>query len=177
VSEKMCDQCGEAPAVVHMKVIDEKSVRHLELCQRCATERGYEKGGSAGTIQDFSEKLVTMAKDVSGGRDAEAVRCSACGLLWSDFAKTGRLGCPSCYGAFMRQLKPILRKTHGSVSHAGRRPDEDENAREERRDLRRKRAELERAIRREAYEDAARLRDEIKELVEALRARAGEDAG
>jgi protein arginine kinase activator len=118
-----------------------------------------------------------MAKDVSGGRDAEAIRCAACGLLWSEFARTGRLGCPACYGAFLRQLKPILRKTHGSVAHAGRRPDDDQKCREERRDLRRKRTELERAIRREAYEDAARLRDEIQALERALRSRtAAEDA-
>lgn len=174
---KMCEQCGEAPAVVHMKEIDDEHVTHVDLCQRCAEKRGYSKGAGASPIQDLAEKLVSMAKDVSGSRETDAIRCADCGLMYSDFAKTGRLGCPSCYEAFLGQLKPILRKTHGSVSHAGRRPDEEDDVhRTVRRDLRRKRSELERAIRREAYEEAAGIRDEIKALEDALRARASEDA-
>lgn len=173
--EKMCDSCGEAPAVVHFKEIEDKHVHDVGLCQRCAEKRGYSKGVDASPIQDLAEKLVKMAKDVSGSRETDAIRCAGCGLLYSEFAKTGRLGCPTCYETFLGQLKPILRKTHGSVSHVGRRPDEDESLRAERRDLRRKRGELDRAIRREAYEDAAKLRDEIKALEEALRSRAASE--
>jgi len=160
-----------------MKEIDEQQVKDVDLCQRCAEKRGYAKGAGVSPIQDLAEKLVTMAKEVSGSRETDAIRCASCGLLYSDFARTGRLGCPDCYDAFLSQLKPLLRKTHGSVTHAGRRPDEDVSLREERRDLRRKRGELERAIRREAYEEAARLRDEIRELETALRTQSGSGDG
>jgi protein arginine kinase activator len=93
--------------------------------------------------------------------------------MLSDFAKTGRLGCPTCYEAFMGQLRPILRKTHGSTTHTGRRPGENHELREERRELRRLRGELARAIRQEEYEAAADLRDRIKALQTTARASGG----
>jgi protein arginine kinase activator len=148
-----------------MKQVENQAVQHLDLCQRCAEKRGFSKVAPiGGPIQDLAEKLVHLAKDVTGAREVEGIRCASCGLMISDFAKTGRLGCPTCYEAFMGQLRPILRKTHGSTTHTGRRPGENLELREERRELRRLRGELARAIRQEEYETAADLRDRIKAL-------------
>lgn len=166
---KMCDRCGEAPAKVHLQEIENDVVKHVALCARCAEEQGYASPGSSSTLQDLAEKLVTLAQDVSGEPEARGIRCGSCGLLYSDFSKTGRMGCPACYEAFAGQLKTLLRKTHGSTRHVGRRPGETEELREERRELRRLRAELARAIRREEYESAAALRDRIHELQTSVR--------
>jgi len=178
VSENLCDACGEAPAVIHLKEIENKKVEHLHLCQRCAEKRGYSVAAAdGGTIQDLAEKLVTMAKDVTGRKEAEGIRCPTCGLFYSEFSKTGRLGCPDCYEAFGGQLKPILRKVHGSVKHAGRRPGENPSLREDRRQLRQLRAELDRAVRREDYESAAQLRDRIGVIERTVQDRTTEESG
>jgi len=177
MTDKLCDLCGEAPAVVHMKHVENQTARELDVCQRCAEKRGYSTVTPVGgPIQDLAEKLVHLAKDVTGQREAEGIRCAGCGLLISDFAKTGRLGCPTCYEAFIGQLKVILRKTHGSTSHAGRRPGENAELRAERRELRRLRGELARAVRQEDYEKAADLRDRINALKTAPRAAGGHEA-
>ena len=176
MSAKMCDVCGEAPAVVHMKEIENDQVKELDVCQRCARRRGYgESPSEESPIQDLAEKLVSMAQEVTGRKEAEGIRCSGCGLFYSEFSRTGRLGCPGCYEAFLAQLKPILRKTHGSISHTGRRPKENEELREDRRELRRLRGELDRAIRREEYESAATLRDRIQDLESSVRTRSHQE--
>jgi protein arginine kinase activator len=176
MKDKMCDNCGEAPAVVHLQEIENDVVKHIDLCRRCAEERGYQSSGSSSTLQDLAEKLVTLAQDVSGEPEARGIRCGSCGLLYSDFSKTGRMGCPGCYDAFAAQLKTLLRKTHGATRHVGRRPGETEDLREERRELRRLRAELSRAIRHEEYESAAALRDKIKELQTSVRGPSSSEA-
>jgi len=176
MSSKMCDVCGEAPAVVHMTEIENNQVRELDVCQRCAKQRGYgERPAEESPIQDLAEKLMSMAQEVSGRKEVEGIRCNGCGLFYSEFSRTGRLGCPACYEAFMGQLKPILRKTHGSVSHTGRRPQDNQELQEGRRELRRLRGELDRAIRREEYESAATLRDRIQDLESSVRTRTGEE--
>jgi protein arginine kinase activator len=172
MTEKMCDQCGESPAVVHMKEIENDKVTHLDLCRSCAEKRGYSVSSAEGSdLQNLAHKLVTMAQDVTGGRDAEGIRCASCGLFYTEFTQVGRLGCPDCYEAFAAQLEPLLRKAHGSATHRGRQPQETQSVREERREIRRLRAEMDRAIRREEFEEAAELRDRIEKLETAVRDR------
>lgn len=162
---KLCDLCGESPAVVHLKDVENKQIVHRDLCRRCAEKQGFSSVSSEPeSIQNLAEKLVTMAKDVSGKSEADGVRCASCGLLYSEFTKTGRLGCATCYTTFHAQLKTLLRKTHGATVHKGTRPGGDTSLREERRHLRALKTELERAVRREEYERAAEIRDEIESL-------------
>lgn len=162
---KLCDLCGESPAIVHLKDVENKQIIHRDLCRRCAEKQGYSNVSSEPeSIQNLAEKLVTMAKDVTGNSEADGVRCSSCGLLYSEFTKTGRLGCAACYTTFHAQLKTLLRKTHGATVHKGARPGGDTGIREERRHLRKLKTELDRAVRREDYERAAEIRDEIGNL-------------
>ncbi len=170
MTEKMCDICGESPAVVHMKEIENDKVTHLDLCRSCAEKRGYSVGAAAsGNLQDLAQKLVSMAQEVTGSQEAEGIRCTSCGLFYTEFTQVGRLGCPDCYTAFATQLRPLLRRTHGSATHQGRRPQESPALREERRELRQMRADLDRAIRREEFERAAAIRDQIQKLEERVR--------
>jgi len=91
--------------------------------------------------------------------------------------RIGRLGCPDCYVAFTTQLRPLLRKAHGASAHCGRVPKELPSVREERRELRQLRADLDRAIRREEFEKAAALRDRIQKLEEGVRSEAAKEEG
>ena len=93
------------------------------------------------------------------------IKCSRCGLSYSDFRKTFQLGCSQCYKTFKEQLEPMLRRIHGSIIHKGKVPSKApvkaEVPKDEIKELKTKLAE---AIKREEYEEAARLRDEIRTL-------------
>ena len=99
------------------------------------------------------------------------VQCPRCGLLYSQFKETGRLGCAECYTAFQFQLRPLLRRIHGDTRHRGKTPVRGP-AESGARQIQRLHDELQRAVEREEFERAASIRDDIRRL-EAERHAAG----
>ena len=159
----ICDLCNKADASVHLTEIVNNQIMELHLCQECAKKK-------AGDIQkqlsmaDFLGGLVGSADETSKVQAAKIV-CPTCGLTYEDFKKKGRLGCSQCYTAFKQQLLPLLKKIHGAVQHMGKVPtrvEESGNAREHK--VKELRDRLARAIQMEEYEEAARLRDMIKDF-------------
>ena len=95
--------------------------------------------------------------------------CSECGISYMDFHSTGRLGCANDYKVFSRELTPLIERIHGSAKHVGKIPPGAgrEVVKENR--LLRLRKDLKDAIQREAYEEAAKIRDEIRSVEEETR--------
>jgi len=92
------------------------------------------------------------------------VQCPRCGLLYSSFKETGRLGCSECYAAFQFQLRPLLRRIHGDTRHRGKAPSHGAGSSSGAREIQRLHDELQRAVEREEFEKAAGIRDEIRRL-------------
>lgn len=94
--------------------------------------------------------------------------CPLCGFSERDFEKKGRLGCPQCYQAFVHLIPSILKNVHPGEYHVGKVPavHSSREVRENR--LKYLETALERAIRKEQFEDAASMRDQIRELQDAL---------
>src|SRR5262249_43790363 len=90
--------------------------------------------------------------------------CETCGIKFVDFRYTGRLGCPHDYDVFRDELVQLLENIHGETRHCGKVPRRLPQARQTRAELSQLRKELARAVEREAYEEAARLRDRIRRL-------------
>lgn len=92
------------------------------------------------------------------------VQCPRCGLLYSQFKETGRLGCSECYAAFQFQLRPLLRRIHGDTRHRGKSPSHGKVGVTRSRRIQRLHDDLRRAVEREDFETAATLRDEIRRV-------------
>jgi protein arginine kinase activator len=106
-------------------------------------------------------KLLQLS--ANQGRKKPGPACPACGMTLEEFRKKGRLGCPRDYEVFRTHLAEVLERVHGAVQHSGRIPGASGVSPSNGRiDLLRQ--ELGNAIRAEAYESAARLRDEIRAL-------------
>jgi protein arginine kinase activator len=80
----------------------------------------------------------------------------------------GRLGCADCYTAFREKLAPLIEKVHGASQHVGKIPSEKRGALSLRSELLRYRSQLRKAIEVENYEEAARLRDLIREVEKTM---------
>lgn len=83
----------------------------------------------------------------------------------ADFRSKGRLGCPRCYEVFRSDLMPLLQRIHEAQTHRGRLPGRTVSspaAPVEDRALSDLRRRLEDAVRGERYEEAARLRDDLR---------------
>jgi protein arginine kinase activator len=85
--------------------------------------------------------------------------CPACGLKYAAFRADGRLGCPDDYDAFRPALEPLLERIHRGTRHGGKAP----RAAALRAELSELRGQLAAAVEAENYEDAAELRDRIRQ--------------
>ena len=97
-------------------------------------------------------------------QERRLLRCPSCGLSYEDFKKKGRLGCGKCYETFRRSLLPLLKKIHSATTHVGKTPASLEKRASSQLKTEELYQRLRRTIQLEEYEEAAKLRDQIKEL-------------
>lgn len=160
----LCDNCKERDSVVTLTRSDAQGVTELHLCEKCAAERGIETQLTA-PKQPLTDFILAVQKQLPTTTVMESSRCSFCSSTLRDFKNTGRLGCSYCYAAFESSLRDLLRRVHGHSRHQGKRyqpplPRVAEGATV----LAELRDRLRRAIEQEQFEEAARLRDQIKVL-------------
>ena len=161
----VCDNCGAGEAVVHLTQIVNNEMSTYHLCEKCAAAKGLETSPDPVNIP-LTDFLAQMGESAHGHDTEErGGTCDFCGLSFSDFRETGRLGCPHCYATFEAQLRGLLRRIHGGTQHVGKvylPPDPTVSEMEKRLEgLRRK---LQRAVDAEDFERAAELRDKIRAM-------------
>jgi len=158
-----CDKCDQNATVHLIEIVEGKKIEK-HLCEAHAGEEGVAVKAANAPINELLEKFVLKHSGAVGSETDEAT-CESCGLTYSDFRKRGLLGCPACYEAFEDQLGPLLKRAHeGADRHIGKVPHyagADEMRQQRLLQLRRQ---LDQAVASEAYETAARLRDEVRQL-------------
>ena len=159
----ICDICHKDAATVHLTEIINDKVVEMHICQECAQSKAQEINEQL-SITDFLGGLL----DVDKRRTKEQVlKCPYCGLSYDEFKKKGRLGCGRCYRAFKHLLMPLLKKIHSATCHSGKNPSATTAKKVAPSQLKIEQLQkaLERAVELEEYEEAARLRDQIKERI------------
>jgi len=169
----LCQSCGENPATVHVTEIVQKKpegpdqaevskVVERHLCETCSQSANLPH---APVIKkSVAEIWKLLQASASRGQKESGVACPDCGMTLMEFRQRGRLGCPRDYEVFTAQLHDLLERIHGATRHTGRVPGLDEAALAQRNRINELQQQLTDAIREEAYEHAARLRDELKSL-------------
>lgn len=161
----LCQDCGKKEATVHLtQVVNEEKVE-LHLCRECAEKRRFHTPFE-GVPFPLAEFLASMLDQslIKKPSKVSDTKCPTCGMYFSDFSKTGRLGCGNCYATFRVQFNDLLRKIHGSTQHRGKVPYMPGDVMKPLREERKLHEELKKAIDEEDFEKAARLRDRIKAL-------------
>ena len=159
----LCDICGKNSATVHLTEIVNDQMDELHLCEECARQKSMQMEQQFG-LSDLLAGLAEFEKP-SQEKEAASVKCANCGLGYADFKKIGRLGCGDCYNAFKKYLGPLLKRIHGSCQHVGKNPLKiTTKAPKKKLDFAALRFSLQKAIETENFEEAARIRDEIREL-------------
>lgn len=161
----LCQDCGKKEATVHLtQVVNEEKVE-LHLCRECAEKRRFHTPfeGVPFPLAEFLASMLDQSLIKKPGKVSDT-KCPTCGMYFSDFSKTGRLGCGNCYATFRVQFNDLLRKIHGSTHHRGKVPYMPGDVMKPLREERKLHEELKKAIDEEDFEKAARLRDRIKAL-------------
>ena len=119
------------------------------------------------SVNDLIASFMDMGKEKPANPAVEKSvpsKCTDCGMDYNQFRKTGLLGCRECYRHFGGELDPVLRRIQGSTVHTGKEPKRCGSALVREKQIDELKAELKKAIEVEAFEQAAELRDRIKEL-------------
>lgn len=185
----LCDNCGKKEANVKYSENINGVKREFNLCEECSRKLGIGEINFKMPI-DFSSFFGDFMEDFATPEfmplfnDIKTLKCNECGYTFDDIVNTGRLGCANCYDVFEDRLDPIIRKIQNSNRHAGRigkildsriekRQEKTDNKKVENKEessnknnneLENLQLELKAAIKDERYEEAAKIRDKIKEI-------------
>jgi protein arginine kinase activator len=156
--------CKEKPATVHLTQIVGEKMQKLDLCEECAKAKGI-NDPTGFALADIMLGLGA-AQEIEQSVGGVEVKCPRCGFSQADFKKSGRLGCPECYKTFAEGLSGLLKTMHKGVKHTGKAPEALRKSRETSDRLKSLQKKLTKAIDAEDFEQAAQLRDELKQLSE-----------
>ena len=178
----LCDNCRKREVNVRYSENINGRKKELNLCEECSRKLGITQMDFNMPI-DFSSFLGEFMEDlmtpdfIPALNEIKTLKCNQCGYTFEDIVNTGRLGCGNCYDVFQERLDPIIKKMQGANRHVGRigkaidtKIDEKMNKqttkKEEKQEsqLEKLQKDLKQAIKEERYEDAAKIRDEIKKL-------------
>lgn len=188
----LCDNCGKKEANVRYSENINGRKKELNLCEECSQKLGITNMEFNMPI-DFSSFFGEFMEDFTTPEfmpllnQIKALKCDTCGYTFEDIANTGKLGCGNCYDVFEERLNPIIRRIQGANHHIGRvgkiiddkieqKIEKQANKKEEEPKMKQEeekkiesrldklQEELKQAIKEERYEEAAKIRDEIKEI-------------
>ncbi|MEN1968906.1 UvrB/UvrC motif-containing protein [Lentibacillus sp. N15] len=172
-----CQECHKRPATLHFTQVVNGSKIEVHVCEVCAKEKGYMTYPEEGfTFQNLLTGLFNFESSSLGSHNnssfttTKEIQCQQCGMTLSEFKRIGKFGCAACYHTFSDRLDPILRRVHsGNTKHHGKIPKRQGGNLHAKKQLEEYKLQLKELIEQEAFEDAAKIRDKIKELETEMR--------
>lgn len=173
----LCQHCNQKEATTHIKKNINGQREEMHLCSECARELGVMDEFKMPSMNDlFGDSFLGnfLGAGVAAMNSLAGVeRCNTCGSSFNDIVKGGHIGCSDCYDKFADRLEPSIRKIHGKTKHIGKfisYDEKEERAKEESKtevnQLDLLQQQLDAAIKEQRFEDAAVIRDKIKNLTE-----------
>lgn len=177
----LCENCKKREANVRYSENINGVKKELHLCEECSRKLGItDKMDFKMPTLDFSNFFGSFLEDFSTPdfmpllNEVKQVKCESCGSTFDDIINTGRYGCANCYDVFEDRMDPILKKLQGANRHNGRlgkisnnkvkyeETEKTKKSNSNKNKLEELQEDLKKAIKEERYEDAAKIRDEIK---------------
>ncbi len=181
----MCQNCGKNEVTFRYTQVINGVKKEMNLCDKCARELGLKDMNFSMPIS-FSSFLGDFFNEYNDDllpsfMTTQALQCKNCGTMFDDFMNSGEFGCSECYNLFEDRITPILKNLQGANKHIGRgyrkidskvnesndiSSSASKTVREDKKEskLEKLQKDLQKAIKDERYEDAAKIRDEIKEI-------------
>lgn len=167
-----CEECKSALATVHVTQMINGEKVELRLCESCAAKKGafmFDIGNNL-SISHLLGSLLGNPYEIQDMQthSSEIKVCPVCGMSFANIRNQGKLGCSQCYTVFEQELEPILRRINGNSQHVGKIPSRSGQQVLVQKQLEKLKIDLQKAVAEEQYEQAAEMRDAIKELEKKL---------
>lgn len=183
----LCQRCNKNEANVKYTEITNGEKKEMMLCEECSHKLGLDNINFNMPI-DFSSFFGGLLEDEGYNssefmplfQNVKELKCDNCNMTYDEFINQGKFGCPDCYDVFSSKIDSILRRLHGSNKHLGRKVLNSASNNIETNSLNKSETEnkekvsgkddklsklqkdLKKAIADERYEEAAKIRDQIK---------------
>lgn len=180
----LCENCGKREANVRYSENINGVKKEMNLCEECSKRLGVtDQMDFRMPSLDFSNFFGSFLGDFASMpnfmpllEQVKDVKCESCGYTFNEIVNSGRYGCANCYDVFEDRMDPILKKLQGANRHTGRLgkisdnnvkfdKTSDKKVEKENNEKDKLEQELKKAIKEERYEEAAKLRDEIKKML------------
>jgi len=157
----VCQNCQQRAANVHFTQIKNNAKVDIYLCEQCAKEISQTDFVAPFGFNDlinglFGSQIIQEAPTT--------LKCNNCGMDYTEFLKSSRVGCAECYKAFGPKLDPIIKRLHGNVQHHGKVPGRVSSKINVPNEIEKLKLLLNDSIQKEEYEEAAKIRDRIRSL-------------
>ena len=172
----LCDKCRKRDAKVLYTEIINGVKKEQHLCEECAANYTTFQMEKPFLNSEFSlgDLLSTLFDNHPASDTKNPVPnipdlvCSKCKMTYEEFLQKGRFGCAECYRSFNSQLGRMLKGIQGAEVHTGKRPKgyvtSTDRILKDLPETEKLSLKLQEAIEKEEFEEAARLRDLIKQL-------------
>lgn len=168
----LCSICNKNLATIHIQEVVNDVQKAVHICQICAAAKGLNIPGPEGMnlieflqniSSDNAKPLQSYVINKEEVKTADILTCPKCGWDNEKMRKTGRLGCPECYHSFRDKLADALAVMHRGTIHCGKIPSVIVGERNTFvANFLKLQKQLEKHIRNEEYEEAAKVRDKLK---------------
>lgn len=168
----LCDKCHKREAKIYCTEIIDGIKKEQYLCEQCAAEyASFQMNGEVSKKDMPAGSLLSglLEKGYNNEEKMDGMpRCEGCGMSYSEFLKTGKFGCQKCYGTFGKVFDKSLKQIQGSDTHHGKIPKgfvtSADKAIDNISEIDKLTLKLQYAIEKEEFEEAARLRDIIRDM-------------
>lgn len=167
-----CSECGKRTATLHFTQNINGQKSEVHVCDICAQKKGYiQQKEEPYSIQELLSGLFHFdpaSFDLQSKEwlnQSQQLECPSCHMTFQEFQNEGKFGCASCYDTFHDRIDQIFRKVHsGNTQHNGKIPKRIGHQLHKQQEILEYRRKLEQLVKQEEFEEAAVIRDTIKQL-------------
>ena len=172
----LCDKCHKKDAKILYTEIINGIKKEQHLCEECATNYTsfqmenplYNNELTLGDILSTLLEAYNTGSTNAPGDKIKGPICANCNTSYQEFLKQGMFGCSQCYNSFYKEINRTIKGIQGADTHTGKQPrgyvDKTTRILNEMSQLDKLSLRLQEAVEREEYEEAARLRDRIRDI-------------
>lgn len=164
----LCQVCSKNDATLHYTKIINGEIEELHLCEGCSKGNHEFDFDKTFSFHKLLTEIIDGVQDSKISNKQEDLYCEKCNLKYSEFKQLGKLGCDQCYDSFKEKLFPLIKSVQGSDEHIGKIPSRASEGLKKQKEIEKLRDSLDQYILDENFEDAAVMRDRIRELEEEL---------
>jgi protein arginine kinase activator len=150
--------------VVHIHQVSGAEEIHLHLCEDCAAHKGISSSEKPSELS-VSHLLADLLEANGSAKKIRSKKiCPQCGMTLRELKSKRKVGCNECFSTFAAEIRNVVHESFGKVQHRGKYPLRVQSYKMYLLDIQNLKKKLQKAVREEDYEKAAKLRDKIEEL-------------